>query len=404
RRELYRMTIFRVITALQLLVLLDSTFNLLAIHINPTNNASCRVFTFFSLVFAISPLVLSVNCILYFQIILIHNIPLRKKWPRVLMAVASVVLSVVPEMFTLIVPPRTAGMTTYCDFYGAPSKRLFVLKWLVFYIWVSLVALIGLSSIFIMIVHIVKRTWAAQDQMSTDGFEHSDDSFSVYSLNADVIADVVKDNRQKRRRSSNSVVVHTLRSVIWFPIAPIVCMGFNTVYSIVWYRTQKENNAIFIVDRVLQFLSVPLIAMTFYLSPPVRRAFKQYLADRRSIAASKNQWHLEEIGARRSKQRRCQSARCYSHEDTRGIHKRRSFHYIKSSDDLQQYQQQQTNRLPPFSLSPSYTPSHTHSFGSRTLHTRNASSFSSADIRRDSDINFSSFGQDDLEPSATTNK
>ncbi|KAJ1721928.1 hypothetical protein LPJ53_003617 [Coemansia erecta] len=248
RRELARMTIFRVIAALQLLTLLDSTFNLLAIYVNPRNDASCRVFTFFSLVFAISPLVLSVNCILYFQIILIHNIPLRQKWPRILMAVASVVFSVIPEMFTLIIPPRMAGMETYCDFLQPPSKRLFMFKWLVFYIWVTLTAIIGISSIIIMILHIFKRTLAAQDQMSTDGFEHSDDSFSVYSLNADVIADVVKDNRQKRRRSSNSVVVHTLRSVIWFPIAPIVCMGFNTVYSIVWYRTQKENNAIFIVD------------------------------------------------------------------------------------------------------------------------------------------------------------
>ncbi|KAJ2889314.1 hypothetical protein IWW38_004788 [Coemansia aciculifera] len=52
-------------------------------------------------------------------------------------------------------------------------------------------------------------------------------------------------------------------------------------YSIVWYRKQNEDEAAFVVDKVLQFLAVPLMAMTFYLSPPVRRAFKQYLADRR---------------------------------------------------------------------------------------------------------------------------
>ncbi|KAJ2232988.1 hypothetical protein IWW45_004544 [Coemansia sp. RSA 485] len=118
--------------------------------------------------------------------------------------------------------------------------------------------------------------------MSIDGFSHSDDSTSVSSLNANVILDVVKDNRNKRRLSNSGVVIQTLRSVIWFPVAPIVCLGFNTAYSIVWYHTKKENNVIFVVDKVLQFLAIPLIAMTFYLSPPVKRAYKQWRLDRKT--------------------------------------------------------------------------------------------------------------------------
>ncbi|KAJ2061117.1 hypothetical protein GGI17_003297 [Coemansia sp. S146] len=95
------------------------------------------------------------------------------------------------------------------------------------------------------------------------------------------LSTLAKENRRRRRRSSNLIIAKALSSVIWFPITPIICLGFNTAYSIVWYKAQHEDDAEFIVDKVLQFLAVPLMAMTFYLSPPVRRAFKQYLADRK---------------------------------------------------------------------------------------------------------------------------
>ncbi|KAJ1938609.1 hypothetical protein GGF37_004741, partial [Kickxella alabastrina] len=201
------------------------------------SNARCRIFVFLSLILAMSPLALSVFCILYFQVILLHNIPLTTRWPRVTMVIGTLAISLVPEI---------------------------------------ILALLGAT---------IKRSHEVHSGMSTGmTFQTSDcsDCSSARSLNI-LVSDVVKDNRPNRRQSSNSVVAHTMRSIVWFPIAPIVCLGFNTVYSIVWYHLGKRENSIFIIDQCLQYLAVPLIAMTFYSSPPVKRAYRQYRIDKRAL-------------------------------------------------------------------------------------------------------------------------
>ncbi|KAJ2871103.1 hypothetical protein GGH93_005076 [Coemansia aciculifera] len=163
-------------------------------------------------------------------------------------------------------------MRSYCEYMDPPSTRLFVFKWLVMYIWITLAILIGLYSIARMVIVIVRRSREACSQMSQPSSTQSTE---------EGLSTLAKENRRRRRRSSNLIIAKALSSVIWFPIMPIICLGFNTAYSIVWYKAQHEDEAAFIVDKVLQFLAVPLMAMTFYLSPPVRRAFKQYLVDRK---------------------------------------------------------------------------------------------------------------------------
>ncbi|KAJ1728021.1 hypothetical protein LPJ72_005658 [Coemansia sp. Benny D160-2] len=311
RRELLRMTIYRVILAIQILMVLKSIINLIGPHVNANTNASCRVYVFFNLVINVAPLNLSVFAILYFQAVLLHNVQLHKRWPRILVAVAATVLSIVPELFVLFIPARMAGMRSFCQFYAKPSStRHFAFQWCVFYIWVSLAAIIGLCSITTMVVAIICRSRDACDQMTHNHHHHShrirhphshadssgtdsrppmaaeSGSASYGSSGQDdtlqsVVVEVVKESRKRRRRSSNIVVAKTMCSIIWFPIAPIITLGFNTVYSIVWYKTGAKSYEVFIVDCVLQFLSVPLMAMTFYLSPPARRALRKYLSDRK---------------------------------------------------------------------------------------------------------------------------
>ncbi|KAJ2745786.1 hypothetical protein GGI20_001903 [Coemansia sp. BCRC 34301] len=168
-------------------------------------------------------------------------------------------------------------MQSYCGFMAPPSTTLFVFKWLVMYIWIAVAILIGIYSISRMVVVIVKRSREACNQMSRPpSCNQTTDEAEEGGTSA-----LAKENRRRRRRSSNLIIAKALSSVIWFPITPIVCLGFNIAYSIVWYENQREDEAAFIVDKILQFVSVPLMAMTFYLSPPVRRAFKQYLVDRK---------------------------------------------------------------------------------------------------------------------------
>ncbi|KAJ1664970.1 hypothetical protein IW140_002769 [Coemansia sp. RSA 1813] len=287
RKELLRMTIYRVILAIQILMVLRSIISLIGPHVNAKASASCRVYVFFNLVLSITPLNLSVFAILYFQAVLLHNIPLHKRWPRIMVALATTVLSVVPQLFVLFIPAHVAGMHTFCQYYETPGKRHFIFEWLVFYIWVTLTAIVGGYSIITMVIAIIHRSQQACGQMAHTAStteaasSNGEDIMSSDNSIQNVVVAVVKETRKRRRRSSNLVVAKTLSSIIWFPIAPIVTLGFNTVYSIIWYKTQTQSYEVFIIDRVLQFLSVPLMAMTFYLSPPARRALRRYVSDRK---------------------------------------------------------------------------------------------------------------------------
>ncbi|KAJ1798380.1 hypothetical protein LPJ59_002533 [Coemansia sp. RSA 2399] len=278
RKELLQMTIYRVILAIQILMVLKSMINLVGPYVNAHSDASCRAYVFFNLVLNIAPLNLSVFSIVYFQAVLLHNVQLHKRWPYILVIALTVVFSVVPQLFVLFIPAHLAGMDSFCQYYETPNKRHFLFEWFVFYIWVTLTAIVGVYSIVAMVVAIIRRSHQACNQMvPSDQTAATDDDASLQN----VAVQVVRETRKRRRRSSNLVVVRTLSSIIWFPIAPIVTLGFNTVYSIVWYRTQTQSYEVFIADRVLQFLSVPLMAMTFYLSPPARRALCKYVSDRR---------------------------------------------------------------------------------------------------------------------------
>ncbi|KAJ1986988.1 hypothetical protein GGI25_006068 [Coemansia spiralis] len=289
RRELRRMTIYQVILTLQVLEILQNIFNLIGPNVEATTSGGCRAYVFFSLVLSIAPLNLSVFSILYFQAVLLHNIPLHKTWPRYMFATLTVVLSVVPEMFVLFIPARLAGLKSFCQFNDTPGRRLFVFHWLVFYIWVALAVVIGIYSITTMIIAIVRRSHDASMQISCCPSSHSLSNSASYNVSGEVseesiqsvVVAVVRETRKKRRRSSNIVVAKTLSSVIWFPVAPIVSLGFNMIYSIVWHYTKTRSYEIFLVDCVLQFLAVPLVAMTFYTSPPARRALRKYFSDRK---------------------------------------------------------------------------------------------------------------------------
>ncbi|KAI8322733.1 hypothetical protein GQ54DRAFT_333058 [Martensiomyces pterosporus] len=269
RRELLKITIFRVILVLQVLGVLKSLFELLVVYIEPDSSGGCRVFVFLSIVFAITPLYISVFCILYFQIVLISKVPHSRLWPKVLMVLGILVFSLLPESFILYIPPRTAGIDSYCKYTEIPSTRTFVFKWLVCYAWIVLAGLIGICSIIAIAICIIRRSREASDEASS----------SSNSLSTACSTGVASIRRQRKRRSSTMLIIKTLRSIVWFPVMPIVSLWFSTVYLIVVYRNQRAIASLAIADACFQFLEVLFMAMTFYFSPPVRRAYLQLTVD-----------------------------------------------------------------------------------------------------------------------------
>ncbi|KAJ1726608.1 hypothetical protein LPJ61_005072 [Coemansia biformis] len=281
RHEISGMTIIRVIFLLQILEAMRCLFSLVTVYADATDNAGCRAQVFFTLVLSAAPLNLSVVCMVYFQAILLHKVAVRGRYLRIMLLAGVAAYTIVPPMFTLFIPARTAGMPSYCAFYDAPSRRLFIFKWLVIYIWLSLTCIVGLCSITAMMVAIFRRAGTVKSRICSGSSSGSRAPGQPSSISGELNATVVKESLHRRRRSSGLVVAKTLKSMCWFSIVPIVSFTFNMAYSVVWYRTQQQSLAVFIVDQVLQFLSVPLYCLTFYLNPSVQRALSQYLQDRK---------------------------------------------------------------------------------------------------------------------------
>ncbi|KAJ1941017.1 hypothetical protein EC988_006873 [Linderina pennispora] len=181
--------------------------------------------------------------------------PKSARWIRISMVIVCAALSVVPECFPLFIPPSAVGIQSYCNYREAPSTKLFVFKWFTCYVWVLLATIVGIVSMAITLVTIARRS---NDVIVEAGLSDS----TLYM--------------EQRRHRTSVLVVRTLKSVVWFPVIPIVALGFTTAYSIVQYKTGRRTHAMDVADQVLQFLQVPFMAMTFYASPPVRRAFSEW--------------------------------------------------------------------------------------------------------------------------------
>ncbi|KAI8322730.1 hypothetical protein GQ54DRAFT_310698 [Martensiomyces pterosporus] len=265
RRELLNVTVFRVIFVLQFLGVAKGAVELAIILTDPRSNSKCRWLTYLSHIVSMGPLYLSVFCTLYFQLLLVNNVPPSRLWPKRVMVAGTLVFSLVPESFILFISPKTVGITTYCQYAHTFNTRIFVFRWLVSYIWVILASVIGVGSITATLISIVRKYRKVSSEIT----------MSTMPIDAIYTSDQL-------RRSSSTLVVKTLVSIVWFPIMPIVSLWLAITYSIVRYKTQQDILAMDVLNNVFQFLEVPVMAMTFYTSPPVRRAYRKYRAEGRT--------------------------------------------------------------------------------------------------------------------------
>ncbi|KAJ1957653.1 hypothetical protein EC988_000721 [Linderina pennispora] len=260
RPKLLKMVIFQAVAALQVLMILRSTIEIIASSANLTHEFSCRIVVFLTLVLAILPAYLCNFCLIYLQMTLLYRVSARKRWPKVVLAVACVVPAVIPESFVLFIPTKTSGLPSYCEYDGIPQRREYVFKWLVCNIWIVLAGIIAMVSMLITVVHISRTSSRARKP-------------SVDSKMADLNAEIAH---------KNSIVNRTLLSVVWFPITPIVSLYFNVIYNTVRYVRQEDNIHLDRTDSVLQFLQAWWIALAFYASPPVRRSIRSVFGKGRS--------------------------------------------------------------------------------------------------------------------------
>ncbi|KAI9467435.1 hypothetical protein BX667DRAFT_504329 [Coemansia mojavensis] len=272
---------------------LKCIYNLIGINVDMNNDAGCRVFVFFMLVLLSAPLNLSVFCILHLWSVLTQKIcPSR---PRKLAIAILVVYSILPQLFTLFIPPKVAGMDSYCEFSNNPGRRLFIFKWLIFYVWVGLACIAGIVGVSSVIFVIKKRSKGVRQRICSESTlvpqsESSASAEAAFAINSQVSKPSAQLGRSRQLVSyCPNIAVYDLVSSRPHCLSGIQHCPFD---CLVLQGRISLTEAI--VDKILQFLAAPLFALSFYVNPSVRRALRQH-RDGESANMHRHIWNLKEI-------------------------------------------------------------------------------------------------------------
>ncbi|ORX73362.1 hypothetical protein DL89DRAFT_265443 [Linderina pennispora] len=126
-------------------------------------------------------------------LVFIYVMPKSARWIRISMVIVCAALSVVPECFPLFIPPSAIGIQSG----SLPTSGIL------------LATIVGIVSMAITLAGLSDST--------------------LYM--------------EQRRHRTSVLVVRTLKSVVWFPVIPIVALGFTTAYSIVQYKTGRRTHS-----------------------------------------------------------------------------------------------------------------------------------------------------------------
>ncbi|KAJ2329438.1 hypothetical protein IWW51_000600 [Coemansia sp. RSA 2702] len=86
----------------------------------------CRVVIFLNNVFSILPVNLCIYCVVYLELVIIHNISPKKRWPRVVALTLATVCSVIPTSVVLYLPASIVDVDSYCHASRVTNPRQYV--------------------------------------------------------------------------------------------------------------------------------------------------------------------------------------------------------------------------------------------------------------------------------------
>ncbi|KAI8325925.1 hypothetical protein GQ54DRAFT_295080 [Martensiomyces pterosporus] len=203
------------------------------------------------------PVYLCVYCVVYIQLVAIHKVPASILWPRYLLFAICVICTVGPNVTYLIVSNKVAGFPSFCHVPVIPNHRQFVLFTLCSSLWTYLAGVVSLISMFAILVRIIRTTHATKRAL-----ESTVDSYEYSEL------------EEKTRKTK--MLNRTLRTVVWFPLTPILSLWFNQILTPVRYYTRKYVSWMQYINIALLMLEAVLLSIAFVDNPSVTDAFHAY--------------------------------------------------------------------------------------------------------------------------------
>ncbi|KAI8325912.1 hypothetical protein GQ54DRAFT_324340 [Martensiomyces pterosporus] len=211
-------SIFKILIVVQVSNCLRFVFRILGTQADITAEFGCRAMLYLNNIFAIIPVYLSVYCVVYLQLVVVHKVSTKKRWPRILLLTICMVCSLGPNITILVIPDEQSGIDDYCNVPDIPGEREYWVTIGSSLIWLYIPGIIGVISMVVVSIHIFRTSSevrrAQQDAEFVYGSWHSNEGYR----NADML------NR-------------TLISIVWFPLTPVVALWFNVIlYSVRYYK------------------------------------------------------------------------------------------------------------------------------------------------------------------------
>ncbi|KAJ2845926.1 hypothetical protein J3B02_004543 [Coemansia erecta] len=251
RPQVWRSSIFRVVLAAQILNSLRFIIRLVASYVRIRSEFGCRTLLFLNNATAILPVNLCIYCVIYLQLVVIHKVSPVKRWPRVVLITLGVIISVVPTFMFMILPPSAAGASSFCNLFEFPSRKQYLFLVGCVIIWEYLPGMVGILSVLMIGVHIIKARRATKKAMQ--------ESAQFYGT-----------ARAAHLQGKRDMLNQSIRNIIWFPITPIVSLWLNASLLTVTHYKRKTYVWLEYTNIVLIGLQSVLLAIALAVNPSVR--------------------------------------------------------------------------------------------------------------------------------------
>ncbi|KAJ2486558.1 hypothetical protein IWW37_005578 [Coemansia sp. RSA 2050] len=162
---------------------------------------------------------------------------------------------------TLFLDPSTAGIDSFCELKLISNHRQYVYVICAVAIWQYLAGIIGVLSIVALLVHIIRA------RKQTARLLH--ESAQYYGPSGSV-----------QRNANPELLNKTLRTVIWFPITPIISLWLNMLLLSVYYYKQRVYMSLEFINVMLLALQSFFLAIALVVNPSVRYAYSEQAKQR----------------------------------------------------------------------------------------------------------------------------
>ncbi|KAI8323913.1 hypothetical protein GQ54DRAFT_257449 [Martensiomyces pterosporus] len=258
---IWKNCIFKILVVVQIINCLRFIFRASLTLVKVHSAFGCRVLLFLNNVTAVLPVYLGVYCVLYLQLLVIHRVPLEKRWPRIVLLTTGVVFSVVPSIPGLFISRRNLEVKDFCSSWHIPGNKLYKLITLTYSIWVYGAGLVGLASVLVTTIYIFRTSKATK-------------SVLLPTERAYGIGDITECGIGR-----TALLQKLLRSIVWFPLMPIVSLWFNTILFSIHHFTQQApiwmdyvNVSLLALESVVMFIALVVNPSGVYV---VRSRFHQ---------------------------------------------------------------------------------------------------------------------------------